>query len=183
MGLSPPGSSYNTNREGIPLLNGPTEFTDNHPIPQKYTINPTKICEKDDLLICVRGNTTGRMNWADQKYCIGRGLALIRPKKSCFNIKLLHYFLKYKTSQILARTTSGTFPNLSNEQLKTFPYLSLPEFEQIELLKSLESKMNKFKKISTLMNNLEKEWNQFDNFLMTLRYSILSKAFTGKLVI
>lgn len=79
MGQSPPGNSYNTEQKGVPLLNGPTEFGSTHPTPIQWTTSPTKICNKGDLLICVRGSTTGRMNWADQSYCIGRGLAAIRP--------------------------------------------------------------------------------------------------------
>ena len=32
-----------------------------------------KHCVEGDLLFCVRGSTTGRMNWANQSYAIGRG--------------------------------------------------------------------------------------------------------------
>ncbi|OOP57394.1 MAG: hypothetical protein AYP45_03495 [Candidatus Brocadia carolinensis] len=81
MGQSPAGEFCNDNREGIPLLNGPTEFSSYHPNPVQYTTDPKKVAEKGDLLFCVRGSTTGRMNWADRRYAIGRGLASLRHIK------------------------------------------------------------------------------------------------------
>lgn len=78
MGQSPPGTSYNSEGRGVPLLNGPTEFRHRNPVAVQWTIEPTKICQINDILLCVRGNTTGRINLADKPYCIGRGLAAIR---------------------------------------------------------------------------------------------------------
>ena len=75
MGQSPFGSSCNQNGEGQPLLNGPTEFGSQFPTPVQFTTDPKKISKKGDLLFCVRGSTTGRMNWADQDYVIGRGIS------------------------------------------------------------------------------------------------------------
>jgi len=78
MGQSPKGSSVNE-KDGIPLLNGPSEFGINHPKPVQFTTEPIRYAKKGDLLFCVRGST-GKMNWADQDYAIGRGIASIRPK-------------------------------------------------------------------------------------------------------
>jgi type I restriction enzyme S subunit len=80
MGQSPSGDTCNERGIGIPLLNGPTEFGTKHPQPVQYTTDAKKIALSGDLLFCVRGSTTGRMNWADQQYAIGRGLAAIRGK-------------------------------------------------------------------------------------------------------
>src|SRR5690606_13020774 len=47
MGQSPDGSTYNTTGKGIPLINGPIEFSQNSfgmTIPSKFTTQPTKIC-------------------------------------------------------------------------------------------------------------------------------------------
>jgi type I restriction enzyme S subunit len=43
-GQSPAGEFYNDEGKGIPMLNGPTEFTDHHPIPVQYTTKRTKLC-------------------------------------------------------------------------------------------------------------------------------------------
>src|SRR5437868_9574371 len=78
MGTSPPGDSCNSTGIGEPLLNGPTEFGPHHPTPVQYTTAPRRFAETGDILFCVRGSTTGRMNWADRRYAIGRGIAAIR---------------------------------------------------------------------------------------------------------
>lgn len=41
MGQSPIGTSYNRNGVGVPLINGPTEFTKKHPIKIQWTTQPT----------------------------------------------------------------------------------------------------------------------------------------------
>src|SRR5690606_36252696 len=80
MGQSPAGEMCNTSGVGIPLLNGPTEYGPHHPTPVQFTTDARKFAKAGDLLFCVRGSTTGRMNWADRDYAIGRGVAAIRHK-------------------------------------------------------------------------------------------------------
>lgn len=49
MGQSPSGETCNQNDEGLPLLNGPTEFGEIHPFPIQYTIDPRKTSKINDL--------------------------------------------------------------------------------------------------------------------------------------
>ena len=63
MGQSPPGETYNKLGDGMPLINGPVEFSEGpfgRTVVNQYTTAPTNICEEGDLLLCVRGSTTGR---------------------------------------------------------------------------------------------------------------------------
>ena len=46
MGQSPAGETYNADGVGAPLINGPTEFTDRHPVTRQWTTQPTKMCAK-----------------------------------------------------------------------------------------------------------------------------------------
>ncbi|MDO9541071.1 MAG: restriction endonuclease subunit S, partial [Kiritimatiellia bacterium] len=78
MGTSPKGNTYNDTGNGLPLINGPTEFGDDHPDCTLFTTKSSKECNAGDLIFCVRGSTTGRMNWADKKYSLGRGVCSIR---------------------------------------------------------------------------------------------------------
>ena len=121
MGQSPPGESCNRNGEGIPLLNGPTEFGPHHPTPVQFTTDPRKHSKAGDVLFCVRGSTTGRMNWADQDYAIGRGIAAIRHKKGVKYQPFLRALIEYHLSQLLAQATGSTFPNVSYSQLYDLP--------------------------------------------------------------
>ncbi len=116
MGQSPKGESYNVTGQGTPLLNGPTEFGENNPTEKQWTTEPRKLCKPDDILFCVRGATAGRMNFADKKYCIGRGLAAIRSKSSVTN-KYIFLLLKAMYN-IFQKTSDGsTFINISKDDL------------------------------------------------------------------
>ena len=124
MGQSPPGSTVNLIK-GIPLLNGPTEFGPNHPSPVQFTTSPQKKALKGDLLFCVRGSTTGRMNWADQDYAIGRGIAAIRHKEDKKIQPFIRGAIESRLSSLLLSATGTTFPNVSAYQLAELP---IPEF-------------------------------------------------------
>lgn len=120
MGQSPEGDDCNNSGIGEPLLNGPTEFGFYSPSPVQWTTNGKKYCGNGDILFCVRGSTTGRMNWANQRYVIGRGLAAIRHKSDIS----LNWFIKAvidnSMQDILAAATGSTFPNVGKDLLNGF---------------------------------------------------------------
>ena len=122
MGQSPPGASYNRLGRGVPLLNGPTEFTDRYPIKMQWTTAPARFCTSDDLLICVRGSSTGRTNYADGTYAIGRGVAAIRAQ-SANDTTFLSYRVVGAVSEILAAATGSTFPSVDGA---TFQRIFIP---------------------------------------------------------
>lgn len=122
MGQSPKGDTYNDNEIGTVLINGPSEFgrgSFDNPKKIKWTTQPTKYCLNDDLLICVRGATTGRTNIASFEACIGRGIAIIRAKdKRCQ--KYINYYLNCYKNKILSIAFGAMFPNLTSDQLNNF---------------------------------------------------------------
>lgn len=117
MGLSPKGASYNRDGLGLPLLNGPTEFGPRHPSPALYTAAGTRFAERGDILFCVRGSTTGRMNWADQRYAIGRGIAAIRGASDAETV-YVRACLEVAMESLLMNASGSTFPNLSARDIK-----------------------------------------------------------------
>ena len=138
MGQSPDGNTYNQEGRGVPLINGPTEFTEKHPVKVQWTTSPTKMCKPDDILLCIRGSSTGRLNIADEAYCIGRGIAAIRAKA-----KMSHSFLQFLihrvVDEILSLTTGSTFPNVDSKSLKGIEVHIPPYQEQIAIAKILEA--------------------------------------------
>ena len=64
MGLSPKSESYNTDYIGTPLLNGAADFNNGLIKANKFTTQPTRICEKGDLVFCIRA-TIGNITFAD----------------------------------------------------------------------------------------------------------------------
>ncbi|MFN3554836.1 MAG: restriction endonuclease subunit S [Bacteroidales bacterium] len=130
MGQSPVGTSYNDKGTGVPLINGPVEFGPK-PFDEtrllKFTTKPTKMCSKGDLLVCVRGATTGRTNIAGFDACIGRGVAAIKP---FFDKQYLNYFMLKSRYEFLAKGTGTTFPSISRDEILNFVFALPPLKEQ-----------------------------------------------------
>ena len=125
MGHSPPGSSYNEQGFGVPLINGPVEFSTGAfglTICRKYTTEPNQMCMTGDMLICVRGATTGRTNIAAFDACIGRGVALVRAWDAQRYVNL---YLWHVAKEFLAAGKGTTFPSISYSDLAGKP-LPLP---------------------------------------------------------
>src|ERR1035437_772764 len=133
MGQSPNGDSYNVAGDGVPLINGPVEFSQGafgKTICSKFTTQPTKLCRENDLILCVRGSTTGRMNIAGFDACVGRGVAAIRAKEYQ---PWINHFIRSKRDDIHRLGTGATFPNVSGTMLckLKLPVPPLPEQQRI----------------------------------------------------
>jgi type I restriction enzyme S subunit len=122
MGLSPKGDTYNEDAEGIPLVNGPVEFGERFTKRVKWTTAPTKFCKEGDLVVCVRGSTTGRHVKSDGEYCLGRGVCGISSEFQGF-VELL---FENELPTLLGQTSGSTFPSWTGPQLKNHPVLSPP---------------------------------------------------------
>lgn len=133
MGQSPDGETYNETEQGVPLLNGPTEFTGHYPVPKQWTTKPTKLCQEDDILFCVRGSSTGRMNVADRIYCLGRGVAAIRAKRGRSTTHYVRQQLSFSLNNILKLTAGSTFPNIDRRSLESLVVL-IPPLNQQEII-------------------------------------------------
>lgn len=132
MGQSPDGSTYNKVGKGLPLLNGPTEFTEDHPLPVQWTTSPKKVCNPKDLLLCVRGNTTGRMNWADQVYALGRGVAAVRGKEGKGHTPFIRHAIRYELNKLLIGSERSTFPNIGKDDIAEFQFYAPSAIEEQE---------------------------------------------------
>ena len=141
MGHSPKGYDYNKDRRGLPLLNGPAEFTNKYPLPVQWTTSPTRIAKQGDILFCVRGNTVARMNIADQDYCIGRGLAAIRGLENISTTGYLYFVIQHHAERIYAFATAGgsTFPNFSKADFDSLSVQKPNVNEQKDIAAALSS--------------------------------------------
>ena len=165
MGQSPAGETCNLIGNGLPLLNGPTEFGIRFPNPVQFTTDPKRISEINDILFCVRGSTTGRMNWANQKYALGRGLAAIRHKRGEKYRYFVRGIIDFNLSLLLSSATGSTFPNISRDQLNELEILlpPLPEQKAIaSILSSLDDKIDLLhrqnKTLEAIAETLFRQW-------------------------
>jgi type I restriction enzyme S subunit len=132
MGQSPPSNSYNDTGKGLPLFQGKAEFGSIHPTPIKWCTEPTKIAQKNDILMSVR-TPVGPTNIADQICCIGRGLAAIRAKKDIAEQKYLYWLFKFIERSISDLGQGSTFKaiNRSNIESISIPLPTLSEQHRI----------------------------------------------------
>ncbi|MFI0399481.1 MAG: restriction endonuclease subunit S [Thiolinea sp.] len=165
MGQSPKGETCNSFGNGNPLLNGPTEFGIKNPTPVQFTTESTKISKIGDILFCVRGSTTGRMNWSNQEYVIGRGISAIRHKKGKEYQAFVKGILDYNLPKLLASASGSTFPNVSRDQLEQLDILipPLPEQRAIaSILSSLDDKIDLLhrqnKTLEAMAETLFRQW-------------------------
>ena len=79
MGQSPPGSTYNDRKDGLPFFQGSSEFDFRYAKKRRYCSSPTRLAMPEDTLVSVRA-PVGDINMAWERCCIGRGLASLRHK-------------------------------------------------------------------------------------------------------
>ena len=118
MGNSPAGSTYNGEGIGVPLVNGPVEYGDFFLRKVKWTTAPNKLAKRGDLIVCVRGSTTGRHAFADAEYCLGRGVASIRGRED--DQEYVETAMLQSMDRLLEKTTGSVFPSLSSGDIKDF---------------------------------------------------------------
>ena len=141
MGQSPPSETYNTYGEGVPLINGPVEFSDGPfgmTVANQYTTAPTNSCDKGDFLICVRGSTTGRSNIAAFDACIGRGVAAIQP---LFGDGFVRLFLWSMRERIISMGRGVAFPSITRKQLENLLVPLPPLAEQHRIVAKVDELM------------------------------------------
>lgn len=162
MGQSPRGETYNENGIGSILINGPTEFgkgSFDNPKKIKWTTHPTKMCCDHDLLICVRGATTGRTNIASFEACIGRGIAAVRAKDRRSQ-KYINYYLNCYKNRILGIAFGAMFPNLTSDQLNDFEIaFPLPDEQEI-VIKQINSQIQVIDGLVVMKAEAEKKINK-----------------------
>lgn len=130
-GQSPESKNYNTEGIGIPFFQGKTDFGEVYPTIRMYCSQPTKIAEKDDILLSVRA-PVGPTNLSPGRVCIGRGLTAIRPSE-ILNLKYLLYYFRYFEAQLQQKGTGTTFKAITQDVVRNLevPIPSLEEQERI----------------------------------------------------
>ena len=117
MGQSPDSDSYNENGEGVPFFQGNADFGERYPVTRKWCTAPTKMAEREDILISVRA-PIGAMNYAKEKCCIGRGLSALTPDKTKVSPEFIFWLLKGKNEELNRKGTGSTFKAIGRKVLE-----------------------------------------------------------------
>ena len=94
MGQSPPSEFYNESGEGLPFHQGVTDYGFRFPTHRVYCTTGGRIAEPEDVLLSVRA-PVGRINVADRRLVLGRGLAGLRhrsDRQSFLRQQICHVF-------------------------------------------------------------------------------------------
>ena len=167
MGLSPKGEFYNTDSEGLPLLNGASDFEGSKIKATKYTSEITRKCERGDIIFCIRA-TIGNIAIADKEYCLGRGVAAIRPNEDCFFYAL--YFLKMTLDRLAHSATGSVIKGLSK-----------PDISGMRILKPKKEISRFFNStINPVFEKLKTNTSEIDT-LTRLRDLLLPKLMSGEI--
>lgn len=135
-GQSPDSKYYNTKGEGLPFFQGKADFGVLYPKIRTYCSQPTKIAEKDDILLSVRA-PVGPTNLSPGKVCIGRGLTAIRPS-SRICLKYLLYFFRYYEVQLQKSGTGTTFKAITQNVIKNIEVPVPDLYEQERIVSKIE---------------------------------------------
>lgn len=169
-GQSPESKYYNSNGDGLPFFQGKADFGELYPSIRVYCSQPTKIAEKDDILLSVRA-PVGPTNLAPCRVCIGRGLTAIRPSEVLLTRYVLLFF-RYFEAQLASKGTGTTFKAITQDVVKNLeiPIPPLPEQERIvarieELFSQLDAGVETLKKTKAQ--------------LAVYRQAVLKEAFEG----
>ena len=125
-GQSPPSSTYNQEKDGVPFFQGKADFGELHPTVRYWCKEPKKMSLPNDILFSVRA-PVGPTNVNNIEACIGRGLAAIRCKDIHLNF-LLH-FLRGNEERIASLGTGSTFKAITIGTLKEIK-IPLPPLEE-----------------------------------------------------
>ena len=137
MGLSPKSEFYNETGDGLPFHQGVTDFGERFPTDRVYCTIQKRVAEADDILFSVRA-PVGRINIANKKVVIGRGLSAIRSKNG--NQTFLLQQLKDRFQEEDTMGSGAIFNAIRKTDLLGIP-----------LLKPTESVIVKFEEIVNLI--------------------------------
>ena len=134
MGQSPRGDSYNSEKKGVPFLQGNRTFGIMYPTIDTWTTEPKKIGKKDSILMSVRA-PVGDLNIADREICIGRGLCSIEMKNG--NNQYLYYVLKNSINKIKMKSSGTVFDSINRKELENIDVIDFNEKQQEKIIKIL----------------------------------------------
>lgn len=131
MGQSPSGGDTTDDSSYTPLIGGASDMGQLYPEVTKYTRHPTKLSNKNDIIVCIRA-TLGRPIFSDGEYCLGRGVAAIRSRK--MSSQFIRFLFINFEQYLYDNATGTTFSQVNSDTLKKCLFLFLPSTSNNALL-------------------------------------------------
>ena len=119
MGQSPLSKFYNSNNNGLPLIQGNADILNRKTIIRNYTSSITKIGKQNDIIMSVRA-PVGVIAKATFDCCLGRGVCAIRGNK------YLYYYLIFIEEMWDKFSTGSTFGCVNSHQINNI-FIPIPK--------------------------------------------------------
>lgn len=152
-----PKSEFYSDSMGVPFLQGNRTFGLLYPTIDTFTTKVTKIAEEGEILMSVRA-PVGDLNFAEEKVCIGRGVAGIKAKDG--NNKFLFYCLKYNIKNLIRQGGGTTYDSVNKDLINDFqlimPQLSISRKIVAKVLSDLDAKIDINNKINQELEAMAK---------------------------
>ncbi len=171
MGQAPPGDQCNKDGNGTVFVKA-GEFGVDYPLVREWTTRPLKFAYRGDVLICVVGATSGKLNLGID-CAIGRSVAAIRPNASVSQ-KIIYRQLQLQVEQLRADSTGTAQGVISKQMLADIRLVLPPTEEQTRIANQLD----------TLLTRIQSCNDRFDAIpalLKRFRQVVLSAGTTGAL--
>ncbi|EGL84217.1 restriction modification system DNA specificity domain containing protein [Caldalkalibacillus thermarum TA2.A1] len=167
MGQSPKSEFYNRERKGLPFHQGVKDFGIRYPVHTVYCTQVLRVAKKGDILLSVRA-PVGRINIANSKLGIGRGLSALNSKSGH------NSFLLYTLKRIFAfedQYGSGT----------VFNSISKKDIEQLKFIRPSQEVLDNFEKhVSKFDSLIESNTKEIEE-LQGLRDYLLPRLLSGEI--
>jgi type I restriction enzyme S subunit len=147
MGQSPDSSSYNTNKNGLYLIQGNADIKLRKTAPRIWTNQPTKKCKYGDIIMTVRA-PVGAIAMSLHDACIGRGVCSIRS--NCENnLSYLYQFLLSFEKKWMKFEQGSTFTAVNSKDVKNLK-VNIPFIQEQQ-------------KIANFLSSIDKKIEQINN--------------------
>jgi type I restriction enzyme, S subunit len=167
MGQSPKSEFYNEQGDGLPFHQGVTHFGERFPTNCIYCTDMNRLAEESDILFSVRA-PVGRINIAENRLIIGRGLAAIRSRSGHRWFTLHQLKERFKEEDTMG---GGTI----------FKAVTKQEMEHIDFLRPKTENVSNFESVCDPMEKEIHNLTQRNRILRQCRDLLLPKLISGEL--
>lgn len=172
MGQAPPGEACNSDGVGTPFVKA-GEFGVRHPTIREWTTKPLKHAHTGDVLICVVGATSGKLNLGAD-CAIGRSVAAIRPARGLDSVFLYHQLQPHVLH--LRAGSQGSAQGVIDKQTLAQLGIGLPPLgQQHRIVAAVESHLSRLDEAVATLERVKRNLKRY-------RASVLKAAVEGRLV-
>jgi len=168
MGQSPPGNTYNEDRDGEPFYQGRYDFGFRFPKKRVYCSGPTRFANKGDTLVSVRA-PVGDINMASERCAIGRGVASVRHIGG--SSSFTYYAMKQLRNNFVSFEAEGS----------VFGSITKGDFLKLPVIAPPDALIESFDRLFAVLDNSIKCYELQSITLSTIRDSLLPKLISGEL--